>query len=260
MNNYFEAKTINGTSINAETTLGELLTILNLGDKPHETPTPKKLRETAGDPIAVEDRCTVYANGFGVYDNGSGRTVVWLPSCTSFTYRFDPLKDSERGGGVREAESLPKGLLDTLPWPVAVTLVGDHRVEANMMNRTGSRMGTTDYGSDDNGDKDGDVETAMEKSYQGEYTWLDGRFGESPEDAYTRKETRREMLESMTDKQREVFLLYYRDGYKQREIADLLNVDQTSVRDRLNGSLKKLKKVFADTPKTVSPTTVYEGT
>ena len=34
--------------ITENTTLGELLAILNLGDKPHETPTPKMLRETAG--------------------------------------------------------------------------------------------------------------------------------------------------------------------------------------------------------------------
>ena len=143
-------------TVTDNTTLGELLAILNLGDKPHETPTPKMLRETAGAPIATEERCTVYANGYAVYDNGSGRTVVWLPSCTSFTYHFDALKESEKGGEVKETAELPEGLLVSLPWPVAVSLIGDHRVEANMMNRMGSRTGTKDYDSDDNGDKDGD--------------------------------------------------------------------------------------------------------
>jgi hypothetical protein len=52
---------------NDNTTLGELLTILKLGDKPHETPTPKNAPETAGAPIATEERCTVYANGYAVY-------------------------------------------------------------------------------------------------------------------------------------------------------------------------------------------------
>ena len=140
-------------TVTDNTTLGELLAILNLGDKPHETPTPKMLRETAGAPIATEERCTVYANGYAVYDNGSGRTVVWLPSCTSFTYHFDALKESEKGGEVKETAELPEGLLVSLPWPVAVSLIGDHRVEANMMNRMGSRTGTKDYDSDDNGDK-----------------------------------------------------------------------------------------------------------
>ena len=237
-----ETKTYQNTRITENTPLGELLSILSLGDKPHETPTPKKLRETAGAPIAAADGCLVYANGYAVYDNGSGRTVVWLPSCSSFTYRFDPLKDSEKGGEIRETEILPEGLLDTLPWPVAVTLVGDHRVEDNMMNRTGSRTGTTDYDSDDNGDKDGDAEDAMEKACRNEYTWRDGRFGENPEDAYIRKETRQEMLESMTDKQREAFLLYYRDGYTQQEIADSLGISKPAVNLRLSDALKRVKK------------------
>ena len=78
--------------ITAATTLGELIGMLNLGEKPNDTPTPKKLRETAGEPIAVSqdplgygEGSKVYANGYAVYDNGSGRTVIWLPDCTSFT-------------------------------------------------------------------------------------------------------------------------------------------------------------------------------
>lgn len=242
MNNSFEAKTINGTIITAEITLAELLASLNLGDKPHETPTPKKLRETAGDPIAVEERCTVYINGFCVYDNGSGRTVVWLPSCTSFTYHFDPLKDSEKGDEMKETTELPEGLLESLPWPVAVSLIGDHRVEANMMNRMGSRIGTKDYDSDDNGDKDEDKEDAMEKSLRSEYFWREGHFGENPEDAYIRKETLQEMLDGMTDNQREVFVLYYKCGYTQPEIAEQLRITKQSVNERLRSALERAKR------------------
>lgn len=74
--------------------------------------------------------------------------------------------------------------LASLPWPLVLTLIGDHRVEDNMMNRTGSRFGTKDYGSDDNGDRDGDAEEVYESSFRKEYFWRDGRFGENPEDAY----------------------------------------------------------------------------
>ena len=244
---------VNGNTIPAittETTLGELLAILSLGDKPHETPTPKKLRETAGDsiasspdPLGYGDGCLIYSNGFAVYDNGSGRTVVWLPDCVSFTYYFVKPKESEIGI-VPEKETLPEGLLESLAWPIAVTLIGDHRVEDNLMNRTGSRTGTKDFDADDNGDKDGDTEDAMEKSYRNEYFWKDGRFGENPEDAFIRKETLREALDSMTDKQREVFILYYRHGYNQREIAELIGLDRASVEDRLEGAVKKIKKIF----------------
>jgi RNA polymerase sigma factor (sigma-70 family) len=228
-------------TVTDNTTLGELLTLLNLGDKPHETPTPKMLRETAGAPIATEECCTVYANGYAVYDNGSGHTVVWLPSCTSFTYHFDALKDSEKGGEMKETTELPEGLLESLPWTVAVSLIGDHRVEANMMNRMGSRTGTKDYDSDDNGDKDGDIEEAMEKSLRSEYFWRDGHFGENPEDAYIRKETLQEMLDAMTESQREAFVLYYRYGYTQPEIAAQLRITKQSVNERLQCALERAK-------------------
>ena len=237
---------INGNAsaftVTDNTTLGELLTILKLGDKPHETPTPKMLRETAGAPIATEERCTVYANGYAVYDNGSGRTVVWLPSCTSFTYHFDALKESEKGGEMKETAELPEGLLESLPWTVAVSLIGDHRVEANMMNRMGSRTGTKDYDSDDNSDKDGDKEDAMEKSLRSEYFWREGHFGENPEDAYIRKETLQEMLDGMTDNQREVFVLYYKCGYTQPEIAAQLCITKQSVNERLRSALERAKR------------------
>lgn len=134
-----------GTIINNETTLNELLGSLGNVTRAEKTPTPKKLSETGGTVVAKADGCMAYSCGYAVYDNGSGRTVMWLPDCVSF---------------------------------------------------------------------------------------------------FIRKETRREMLESMTDKQREVFTLYYYDGLKQREIAESLGISRDSVNDRLEGALKKVKKLF----------------
>jgi len=221
-------ESINGTinnstipTITENATLGELINILGPVTKAQKTPTSRKLAEEAGEPIAANDDILVYANGYAVYDNGSGRTVVWVPSCTSFTYYFDPMKESEKGGEIKQSIDLPEGFLESQPWVLALTLIGDHRVEQNSMNRTGSRTGTKDYDSDDNGDKDGDAEDVIEKSYQNEYDWREDQVGEDPETIYIRKETRREMLERMTERQREVFILYYKYGYTQQEIADM---------------------------------------
>lgn len=230
--------------ITENTTLKELIDILGTVEKAAQTPTSKKLREEAGEPIASAMDCTVYANGYAVYDNGTGRTVMWIPSCVSFTYHFDKLRENEKTF-MSETDTLPEGLLESLPWFSALTLIGDHRVEANAMNRRqGSRTGSKDYDSDDLGDKDGDVEEAYEKQYQKEYNWRETHIGENPESIFIRKETRQEMLASMTEKQREVFVLYYQYGYTQQEIADKLGIDQTSIRDRLDGALKKVKKLF----------------
>lgn len=142
--------------ITAKTTLGEVLTALDLGDKP-KTPTPKVLFETAGEPIADMMGCALFRNGFAIYRNDSGRTVIWLPYCVNFTFYFDKLRDSEKGT-LRETYELPEGYLETQPWLIAVTLIGDHRIERNSMNRTGSRKNTVDLASKDKSDKDGRIE------------------------------------------------------------------------------------------------------
>ena len=239
-------------NITENTTLGELLKLLNLGEKPHEIPTPKKLRENAGKPIAfypvpesasVENvECTVYSNGFAVYDNGSGRTVLWLPDCTSFTYIFAKPKASEEGM-LPYKDQIPDKMLESLSWFTAVTLIGDHRVENNLMNRRGSRKGAKDYDTDDYGDKCGAVEEVVEEEYRDEFFWNEGRFGENPLDALIRKERDAAMLAAMTDKQREVFLLYYKEGYTQQQIADMLGLSKRSVKERLGWALSKAKKI-----------------
>ena len=240
-------------SITEKTTLGELLKLLNPGEKPHEIPTPKKLRENAGKPIAlypvpesasVENvECTVYSNGFAVYDNGSGRTVLWLPDCTSFTYVFTRPKSSE-DGKIPYKEQISDEMLESLSWFMAVMLIGDHRVENNLMNRKSSRKGAKDYDADDYGDKCGEAEEAVEEEYRDEFFWNEGRFGENPLDALIRKERNAAMLAAMTDKQREVFLLYYKEGYTQQQIADMLGCVISMVNKHLNAALKKIKKFF----------------
>ena len=246
MKNIINENTVGGNNtITENTTLAELISILGPVSKAEKTPTSKKLSEEAGEPIASDDCCKVYANGYAVYDNGSGRTVVWVLSCTSFTYHFDPMKESEKGSEIKQSIDLPEGFLESQPWVLALTLIGDHRVEQNSMNRRmGGRKGTKDYDAEDNGDKDGDAEDAVEKSYRNEYNWREDRIGEDPLTIYIRKESRREMLESMTEKQREVFILYFQYGYTQQEIADMIGVTKAAVNYRLKDAIARAKKIF----------------
>ena len=53
-----------------------------------------------------------------------------------------------------------------------------------------------------------------------------------------------QQMAAMTDKQREVFLLYYKDGYTQQQIADMLGLSKRSVKERLGWALSKAKKFF----------------
>lgn len=227
--------------ITAKTTLGEVIAMLRLGERPVKTPGMKILRMSS-EPIADMNGCTLFRNGFAIYENASGRTVVWLPYCTSFTYYFNKLRDSEKDT-LSETYELPDGFLETQPWVISVTLIGDHRVEANVMNRNGSRVGSTDFDSSDNGDKDGDAEEAVEKKGVNEALWLEDRMGMNPMYALLQKEKIRNMLDAMPDKQREVFTLHLLYGYKQKEIAEYLGISPSAVTQRLN-SAKEAAKNF----------------
>ena len=135
---------------------------------------------------------------------------------------------------------IPDEMLESLSWFMAVTLIGDHRVENNLMNRKSSRKGAKDYDTDDYGDKCGEAEEAVEEEYRDEFFWNEGRFGENPLDALIRKERDAAMLAAMTDKQREVFLLYYKEGYTQQQIADMLGCVVSMVNKHLKASLKRI--------------------
>lgn len=245
MKNIINENTINAT-ITKNTTLGELLTLIGPTSKAGKIPTAKKLREEAGDPIAMADGCSVYANGYAVYDNGSGRTVLWLPSCVSFTYHFNPLKESEKGGDIKETCELSAGLLVSQPWAIAVTLIGEHRIEALVHHRKSDRKESKSLIRGDN--EENDAQEDMEEqgdSLRKEYAWHEGRFGEDPLEYVIRKERRQETIECLTDKQREIFILYFVKGYTQYEIADMLNIERRTVGNRLEGALKKVKKIYS---------------
>ena len=111
-NTYIAQNTAAFPTITADTTLGELLAMLDLPDEKPPVPTPRELFKTAGEPIANMNDCILFNNGFVIYQNITGRTVVWLPYCTSFTYYFNKLRDSEKDT-LRETFELPEGFLET---------------------------------------------------------------------------------------------------------------------------------------------------
>jgi len=58
------------------------------------------------------------------------------------------------------------------------------------------------------------------------------------------REVRRIMGQHLTARQNECLSLYYLQGFRQREIATLLGIHQTTVSQHVCYALKKLRKVF----------------
>lgn len=230
--------------ITDETTLGELLTMLNLTPgqkKPNKTPTPKKLRTTV-ELIADSHDCKLYRNGFAYYNNGYSHSVLWLPYCVSYTYHFNPLRDSEKDY-LKEKADLPEGLLEATAWPVVVTMMAEHRIENHMDTNAGiGHADIPDYADEE--DEQGVDSMEVEDRRCKEYMWHEDPIGVNPLEALIRKETRESILSELTDRQKEIFILLYKYEYTQREVAEFLGVSQQSVCNTMRQAMKKIKKYF----------------
>lgn len=228
--------------ITNKTTLGEVLSMLGLTagqKKPEKTPTPKKLRLNF-EPIAKMNDCVLYGNGYAYYNNGYRHSVLWLPYCVSYTYHFNPLRDSEKDY-LREKSDLSEGMLEATAWPVAVTMIAEHRIEYNMDTNAGiGHADILDYADDENKDSMDDYEGKDSRCM--EFMWHEEPINVNPLDALIRKETREAILAELTERQKEIFILLYKSEYTQREVAQILGISQQSVCNTMRQAMKKIKK------------------
>lgn len=230
--------------ITVKTTFGELLNMLGLtvGQK-KEGKTPKRatLLAESGTPIVENQYIKVFHNGYALYESGYGKySVLWLPYCTHFTYHFNKLRDTEKDY-LKENDNLPDGMLELTKWSAVIALFGEERI-TQKLNRG---FGSCDAAEND-ADSEEKYEEAKDEDEIGEYfDWYDEPLGVDPLLAVIRREAREKMLAILTDKQREVFVLYYKYGVSQREIAEYLGINQKAVSDRLKYAMKKLQNYFS---------------
>ena len=187
----------------------------------HKTPTARQLRESGEEPVAVREigpdgSLSVYPGGYAVYSNGSGTTVVSICECGEYTYRFHDGED--------DLPTESRLLLDGEDWSVVVALKGEEQIEANLMNRKGDRKGSRQYVED----------------------WEHIRVEEeAPDvlDAIIQRDMLSELLDCLTERQREVITAYFFDGLTQQQIADKLGIAKQSVNENLKAAVKKMKKI-----------------
>lgn len=206
-------------------TLRELMSQISSTRGIKKIPTAKKLREDSEvvDVYTAEDyRITVYKSGFAVAQSGRHMTVVRVDECGAYTYGCD---NSWLNG---EEDATPHQLdadyfLD-LQWPIRLMLTADDQLEENQDSREAKWIGKHPEVPDDK-------------------NWMLGGYS-SFEDALLHRMEMEELLGTMTDKQRKVYLLYYKYGYTQLEIGKKMGVSQVAVNKHLVAALKKAKKFY----------------
>lgn len=219
--------------ISDSTTLIELIRLIGPVEKLERKPTPKALRENET-VVAESDNCIVYANGYAYYSNDSGETVMFLDECHVYTQ-----------------EGLITSL-DGYSWIIGVSACGETRIEANLMNRKGDRKGGRDYNAridtdqewkDYGGKQQDDQEASNGKESEGkEYRPY---HYPSPEQVVLHNEYVSESLNKLTERQREIYLLYHLYGYNENELARIFGISHQAVHKNLQlAEFKVGKNIF----------------
>ena len=203
--------------------------------KPDKRPTAKYLRENVTT-IASSFNCTAYANGYAVYATDAATTVIWIPDCLSYSYQFARLEKNELEY-LSDHMDLTAEFLGNLPWHLAVALRGEDQAERRLLHRKGDRKETKSLvwndkevsGAEANPDREPRVITT-------------GNCYENPEDVLIRKETVREYLNTLTEKQKKCFLLRYHEGFTLQEIAEKQEISAVAVNCHLSAAMEKAEK------------------
>lgn len=177
---------------------------------------------------AGEMSCEVYENGYGIYDNGDRRTVVWIPDCPRAARSYE---SSEELGEERLTEEQLAGMA----WYLAIVLAGEDRIERNLKHPISAGVRSDKY-TEDCG--------AVRSS------WSCGARFQNPEDEVIYKEEMEERIAELTEKQREVYQMYYVEGYTQGEIAEKLGISHQTVSEHLESIRRKITAYYEKNQKT----------
>ena len=217
------------SSFNDKLTLRELLTMLS-STAGVSIPTAKALR-TSGEPLAVyavpNFSISVYPSGFALAVSYKRTTVVRVDECRD--YNYDTLHESLVNC---KKSATPSHIgfevfLDAA-WPVRVTMTAEDRLKEN--NDLAARRAISEH-------------PQIAADVQQYNRWL---HGESVENQAFGRMMKEEMLERLTDKQREAYALYYDEGYTMDEIGGVLGISKDAVKYRLHGAVRKIHKYMAE--------------
>ena len=185
----------------------ELLEYLGEIQKGSRVPGPEWLIENFR-PVVSRFGCTVFSNGYVIYELDGRRTVMWLPDCAEYICWFVRPKSDE----LRDVPSKMVYDMHAFPWVYAVMLRGDERMERNLMDAPDVKRRIWKKGESEGADMD-DFKPAGAGLNNG--SRISG-----PEDTLIMRETMQEALKKLPERKREMFVMYFYYGYTLNEIAD----------------------------------------
>ena len=197
-------------------TISSLLSRLSFSEsKNRHAPTVSGLRTAEAEITTSPDgSITVYASGYAVCEASAGTVVIDLRKCRNgYT---QPYQSSD--AGIYESFFLDP---ETTDWYWIVMAHAEDQAERNVCHRKADRLGTGI--SIDDQESDAWESLTIQKQDQ-------------PDEVLERKDLIHEALEMLTDRQKEIVLLFYIEGKSQPEIARQLGISQPAVHYALNAA------------------------
>jgi len=163
----------------------------------------------------------VYPNGFAAYRSGKRTTVLRVARASTHTYEF--------------ADGDKNCSLNDQPWATALVLYGEGRIEQNIREWDERRSVHYDGFDDFNENDEPEGEVVLTSADDVEAVVV-GKLDNRME----------RMLGCLTERQRQIFTMYYNDDMKQQEIADELGIARRVVGHTLEDAISKLQKNFRE--------------
>ena len=202
-----------------------------------------------------ETCCEAFENGYAVFDNGDRKTVIWIPDCPKAARYYYPATYDEKCKEKRrrmawweeedEEDEYSRIITETEPgedrldeealadmnWYLAVAIAGENQIEQNLEHPLSAENRSDEY---------------IEEYSARRYSWHCGTRFQTPEEAILEKEEREERCAGLTEKQKEVYLLYYEEGYTEEAIAVILNVSQIAVHKKLKAIRRVISEYYSE--------------
>ncbi|MBR2086611.1 MAG: hypothetical protein IJ906_05665 [Oscillospiraceae bacterium] len=212
------------TMLNAKMPLREMLTLISPAKG--KIPTPKYLRDNFK-PVAIcslrNFSMTVYENGFAVVRGFKRYAVIRVDKCKDYTFHTVHEKLARQKNSATKPDIAFEAFLD-VPWTSRIALTGQDKLDEN--NDLAAWRAIWEHS-----------EIAEDVQQYNRYI-----HGESVENTVCNRLAHEEVLNLLTDKQKEALILYYGEGYTMQMIGDMLGITRDAVKDRVHGGLQRIRK------------------
>ena len=198
-------------------TLEELKGITEIPERRIKMPTAKNLRETgravAEKKLENNTWITVYQNGYALYHACGHSTVFSIHTCGAYLYVSSGI-----------SSYLPEQFFEKEPWYVRLVLEGEDRLDRNQRAKEQER--NVSY-------------NAISEEWE-----VMGNERENPLESLVERESRKEILRCLTERQKAAVSLCFFRQKSRKEAAKELGISSPAVSTILSQAARRLRKKY----------------